>query len=37
MFNNNIRHREGQRELNCVFMDLEKAYNRVPQEEMWYL
>ena len=37
MFNNNIRRTEGQRELNCVFMDLEKAYNRVLQEEMWYL
>ena len=24
------KYREGQRELHCVFVDLEKAYNRVP-------
>ena len=27
---------EGQRELHCVFVDLEKACDRVPQEELWY-
>ena len=28
------KYREGQRELHCVFLDLEKAYNMVPREEL---
>ena len=30
------KYRQGQREVHCVFMDLEKVYNRVPQDELWY-
>ena len=30
------KYREGQRKLHCVFVDLEKAYDRVLREELWY-
>ena len=30
------KYREGQKELHYVFVDLEKAYGRIQQEELWY-
>ena len=30
------KYREGRKEFHCVFVDIEKAYNRVLRKELWY-
>ena len=30
------KYRKGQRALHCLFVDLKKAYDWVPREELWY-
>ena len=29
------KHREGQKNIRVTFLDLEKAYDRIPMEEIW--
>ena len=30
------KYRKGQKKLHCVVIDLEKVYDRVPREELWF-
>ena len=30
------KYREVQKELYCVFVDLQKVYDRLPREELWF-
>ena len=30
------KHRKGQKDLHCLFMAMEKAYNPAPRDELWY-